>query len=93
MLLQIKKRGGTCVPVQCDHENDKDIENLFKQIENEEKGQLDILVNSAFKGGNVDEFSFHFLFRSFLLSNSLTKVFVLNIWKEVLGIGSCSSLG
>lgn len=37
----------------CDHENDKDIENLFNKIAADEKGQLDIMVNSAFKGGKV----------------------------------------
>jgi len=41
------------VPVQCDHENAKEVENLFKRIETEQKGQLDLLVNSAFKGGKV----------------------------------------
>ena len=50
---EIKKRGGVCVPVVCDHENSKDIESLFNKIATDEKGQLDILVNSAFKGGKV----------------------------------------
>jgi NAD(P)-dependent dehydrogenase (short-subunit alcohol dehydrogenase family) len=45
------------VPVQVDHENDKQIEALFKQIETEQKGQLDIFVNCAFKGADVN-FSF-----------------------------------
>lgn len=50
---EIKSRGGVCVPVQCDHESDKDIEELFKQIQEENKGQLDILVNAAFKGADA----------------------------------------
>jgi hypothetical protein len=29
------------------------VESLFKQIEKDENGRLDILVNSAFKGGKV----------------------------------------
>lgn len=50
---EIESRGGVCIPIQCDHENDHEIENLFKRIEKEQNGQLDILVNSAFKGGNA----------------------------------------
>ena len=41
------------MPVQVDHEDDRQIESLFKQIERDESGRLDILVNSAFKGGKV----------------------------------------
>lgn len=48
---EIKKRGGECVVIQCDHEDDLQVEELFKKIDKNEKGQLDILVNSAFKGG------------------------------------------
>lgn len=33
-----------------DHEKTDQIENLFKQINQEQKGQLDILVNNAYKG-------------------------------------------
>lgn len=46
------------MPVQVDHENDKQIEALFKQIETEQKGQLDILVNCAFKGADVNKLLF-----------------------------------
>lgn len=52
-MNEINRRGGHCVPIQCDHENDKEVENLFKKIEQDENGQLDILVNSAFKGANA----------------------------------------
>ena len=49
---EIKSRGltGTCISVECDHSCDNDVENLFKQIGNEQNGQLDLLVNSAFAG-------------------------------------------
>lgn len=50
---EIIKRGGQCIPVQCDHANDLEIENLFKRIEKEQNGQLDVLVNSAFNGANA----------------------------------------
>jgi dehydrogenase/reductase SDR family protein 1 len=48
---EVKKRGGICIPLQCDHENDKDVEQVFKRIASEQNGQLDILVNNAFKAG------------------------------------------
>lgn len=50
---EIKSLGGTCVPIQCDHEDDLQVENLFKKIEKDENGQLDIMVNSAFKGADA----------------------------------------
>lgn len=46
---EIKKRGGVCIPVQVDHENDVQIRDLFKKIETEQEGKLDILVNNAYK--------------------------------------------
>lgn len=45
----IKKRGGNCIPVQVDHEKDEQVAELFKKIEREQNGRLDILVNNAFK--------------------------------------------
>ncbi|CAF0932447.1 unnamed protein product [Brachionus calyciflorus] len=47
---EIRQRGGKCVPVQVDHENDHDIAQLFQRIETEQNGVLDILVNNAYKG-------------------------------------------
>lgn len=49
---EITKRGGLCIPVQVDHENDQQISDLFKQIETEQNGCLDILVNNAYKAVN-----------------------------------------
>lgn len=46
---EIRNRGGKCIPVQVDHEDDVQICNLFKQIEQEQDGRLDILVNNAYK--------------------------------------------
>ncbi|XP_019628976.1 PREDICTED: dehydrogenase/reductase SDR family member 1-like [Branchiostoma belcheri] len=46
---EIEKRGGKCIPVQCDHEKDDNIKALFDQIQREQNGQLDILVNNAYK--------------------------------------------
>ncbi len=46
---EIKKRGGTCIPVQVDHEKDEQTKELFQRIDKEQNGRLDILVNNAFK--------------------------------------------
>lgn len=51
---EIKKWGGICFPVQCDHTDDSQVEIIFKRIE-EEQGQLDILVNCVW--GGYDYFS------------------------------------
>ncbi|XP_052787542.1 dehydrogenase/reductase SDR family member 1-like [Mya arenaria] len=49
----IEARGGTCIPVQCDHSNDKDIEQLFETVKRENDGRLDILVNNAYSAVNA----------------------------------------
>ena len=41
------------MPVKVDHEKDDEVKGLFERIEREQNGQLDILVNNAFKGGEV----------------------------------------
>uniref|UniRef100_A0A4W5RNA0 Dehydrogenase/reductase (SDR family) member 1 n=1 Tax=Hucho hucho TaxID=62062 RepID=A0A4W5RNA0_9TELE len=47
---QVKERGGNCVPVVCDSSSDEDIKDLFDQIQREQNGRLDILVNNAYAG-------------------------------------------
>ncbi|RNA30998.1 dehydrogenase reductase SDR family member 1-like [Brachionus plicatilis] len=47
---EIKKRGGEAIPVECDHEKSEQVEELFKRISKDQNGQLDILVNNAYKG-------------------------------------------
>lgn len=47
---EVTERGGNCVPVICDSTKDKDIENLFERIKEEQNGRLDILVNNAYSG-------------------------------------------
>ena len=44
---EINERGGTGIPVICDHSQDDQVEALFKQVEREH-GSLDVLVNNAF---------------------------------------------
>lgn len=51
--LQVKERGGNCVPVICDSTKDEDIEGLFERIKREQNGRLDILVNNAYAGVQV----------------------------------------
>ncbi|XP_060552409.1 dehydrogenase/reductase SDR family member 1-like [Ruditapes philippinarum] len=50
---EVERRGGICVPVQCDHSKDLDIERLFEQVKRENEGQLDILVNNAYSAVNA----------------------------------------
>ena len=50
---EIKARGGDCIPVQCDHSKDEDIERLFEQVKRENDGQLDVLVNNAYSAVNA----------------------------------------
>ncbi|MWA02847.1 SDR family NAD(P)-dependent oxidoreductase [Actinomadura sp. LD22] len=44
---EIAERGGTGVPVICDHSDDDQVRALFERVE-EERGRLDVLVNNAF---------------------------------------------
>ncbi|KAF8364237.1 hypothetical protein PRIPAC_91160, partial [Pristionchus pacificus] len=44
----IEARGGKAVALYCDHSDAKEIEQLFKKIDGQTQGRLDILVNNAF---------------------------------------------
>lgn len=74
---EIEALGGTCVPVQCDHSKDDDIEKLFEQVKRENDGQLDILVNNAYSAVNT-------------LSNQMGVKFwelPTTVWDEVNDVG------
>jgi NAD(P)-dependent dehydrogenase (short-subunit alcohol dehydrogenase family) len=45
----VSDRGGTGIPVQCDHTDDAAVEGLFDRIESDE-GRLDLLVNNVWGG-------------------------------------------
>src|SRR5262245_30274345 len=45
----VTARGGTGIPVQCDHTVDSDVEALFERVKREQ-GRLDLLVNNAWGG-------------------------------------------
>ncbi|KAJ8302552.1 hypothetical protein KUTeg_018948, partial [Tegillarca granosa] len=51
--VPIENRGGTCIPVQCDHSKDEDIRKLFDTVKREQNGQLDVLVNNTYAAVNV----------------------------------------
>ncbi|XP_031572479.1 dehydrogenase/reductase SDR family member 1-like [Actinia tenebrosa] len=47
---EVESGSGKCIPVECDHSNDNDVENVFDQIKLDQNGHLDVLVNNAYKG-------------------------------------------
>lgn len=51
--FQIEARGGKCIPVQCDHSKDEEVEKLFERVKSEQNGQLDVLVNNAYSAVTV----------------------------------------
>ncbi len=46
----IEEVGGVCIPVQVDHSDDEKVRLLFDRIQDEQDGQLDLLVNNAYSG-------------------------------------------
>ena len=46
----VENAGGICIAVPVDHGDDQQIKSLFEQIDREQNGQLDLLVNNAFGG-------------------------------------------
>lgn len=74
---EVRNRGGQCIPLQCDHQDDSQIASVFGRIESEQDGQLDILVNNAYKAvGSI--------FESSSMSFFETKP---EIWDDVNNVG------
>ena len=48
--LAVEEAGGQCIPMQVDHSDDEQIKQLFEHIQQEQQGQLDLLVNNVFSG-------------------------------------------
>lgn len=46
---EAQARGGTVIPVRCDHSDEAQVEAVFARIDREQ-GRLDILVNNAWRG-------------------------------------------
>ena len=74
---EIRARGGKCIPLQVDHENDDQIAKLFEQIDTEQNGRLDILINNAYKGVNS------------IFENSSLKFWEVKpeIWDDINNVG------
>jgi NAD(P)-dependent dehydrogenase (short-subunit alcohol dehydrogenase family) len=49
---EVTLRGGTGIPVRCDHADDAQVEALFDRIRGEQ-GRLDLLVNNAWSGYEI----------------------------------------
>ncbi|XP_019569964.1 dehydrogenase/reductase SDR family member 1 [Rhinolophus sinicus] len=45
-----QSRGGRCVPVVCDSSQESEVQSLFEQVDREQHGRLDVLVNNAYAG-------------------------------------------
>ena len=43
----VEARGGQCIPIVVDHQDDQQVEALFEQIRTEQSGRLDLLVNNV----------------------------------------------
>jgi len=74
---EITDRGGRGIAVYCDHGDPNDIKKLFEQIEQENKGQLDVLVNNAYSAVNT------------LMRNEGKKFWELDplVWDEINNVG------
>jgi NAD(P)-dependent dehydrogenase (short-subunit alcohol dehydrogenase family) len=49
---EIRARGGTAVPIRCDHTKDEQVRAVFERI-TDDQGRLDILVNNAWSGYEI----------------------------------------
>lgn len=47
---EAQSRGGRCVPVVCNSSQESEVQSLFEQVDREQHGRLDVLVNNAFAG-------------------------------------------
>lgn len=47
---EAQARGGRCVPVVCDSSQESEVQSLFEQVNREQNGRLDVLVNNAYAG-------------------------------------------
>ena len=46
----VEKADGICIAVPVDHGDDQQIKSLTEQIDREQNGQLDLLMNNAYSG-------------------------------------------
>jgi len=79
VVAEMKERGATkAYGVQVDHSNDEEVEGLFKRIQAEQNGQLDLLVNNAYAAVK------------FMMDNERTPIFKLHpseSWDIINNVG------
>ncbi|MEB3321252.1 MAG: SDR family NAD(P)-dependent oxidoreductase [Synechococcaceae cyanobacterium] len=46
----VEEAGGRCLPLRVDHTDDTQVQGIFTQIEQENEGRLDVLVNNVYGG-------------------------------------------
>lgn len=74
---EAQARGGQCVPVVCDSSQESEVRSLFEQVDREQKGRLDVLVNNAYAGVQA-------------ITNNLEKEFwkcPTSIWDDINNVG------
>ncbi|CAK6432547.1 unnamed protein product [Pipistrellus nathusii] len=74
---EAQSRGGQCVPVVCDSSQEAEVRNLFEQVDREQNGRLDVLVNNAYAGVQT-------------ILDNLKKAFwesLASIWDDINNVG------
>lgn len=69
--------GGRCVPVVCDSSQESEVKSLFEQVDREQQGRLDVLVNNAYAGVQA-------------ILNTTTKSFweaPASLWDDINNVG------
>nr|XP_004661890.1 dehydrogenase/reductase SDR family member 1 [Jaculus jaculus] len=69
--------GGRCVPVVCDSSQESEVRSLFEQVDREQQGRLDVLVNNAYAGVQA-------------ILNTINKSFweiPASIWDDINNVG------
>ena len=48
--VEVEAAGGICIPIQVDHSQDDQVQQLLDTINTQQNGQLDVLINNVFAG-------------------------------------------
>src|SRR6266702_4196148 len=81
---EVRRRGGTAVPVRCDHTDDEDVARLFEQVRRD-RGRLDLLVNNAWGGYEQRGDSASTFFGTPFWEQPLWR------WQAMFGAGVCAA--
>ncbi|XP_049754400.1 dehydrogenase/reductase SDR family member 1 [Elephas maximus indicus] len=74
---EAQSNGGRCVPVVCDSSQESEVQSLFEQVDREQHGRLDVLVNNAYAGVQV-------------IFNNMNKAFwesPASVWDDINNVG------